>query len=184
MLWWDTICKEMCNVWPAFKAFEGDKSQIPRRFQQIGCHIIFNMKIGENIRRKACFVAGGHTTEMPTSLTYSSVVSCDSVQITLTIAGLNNLKVMACGIQNVYLTAPCREEIWTYAGPEFGSEAGTIMYVRKDLYGLKSSGVAFEAHLIAMLHDIGSNLTKADPDLWFRLVTKPDGFEYYKYALC
>ncbi|KAI2505828.1 Reverse transcriptase (RNA-dependent DNA polymerase) [Fragilaria crotonensis] len=46
---------------------------------------------------------------------------------------------MACDIQNAYLTADCREKIWTVAGPEFGSEAGTIFIVRKALYGLKSA---------------------------------------------
>ena len=99
--------------------------------------------MGENFRCKARFVAGGHTTETPTSLTYSSVVSQDSVRIILLIAALSRLQVMACDIQNVYLTANCREKIWTYAGPEFGSERGQPMIIRKALYGLKSSGMAF-----------------------------------------
>ena len=66
-------------------------------------------------------VAGGHTTEAPSSITYSSVVSRDSVRISLTIAALNNLDVLACDIQNAYLTAQCREKIWTHTGPDFGS---------------------------------------------------------------
>ena len=51
--------------------------------------------------RKARFVAGGHTTEAPTSITYSSVVSRDSVRIGFLIAALNDS----------YLNAPCREKI-------------------------------------------------------------------------
>ncbi len=102
--------------------------------------------MGENFRRKARFVSGGHTTKVPDSIiTYYSVVSRDSVTIALTNAGLNGLQVMACDIQNAYLTADCREKIWTVAGPEFGSEAGTIFYVRKALYGLKSAGAAFRS---------------------------------------
>ena len=77
-------------------------------------------------------------TETPATLTYSSVVSRDSVRIALTLAALNDLQVMSCDIQNAYLTADCREKIWTYAGPEFGSEQGSIMFVRKALYRLKS----------------------------------------------
>ena len=57
--------------------------------------MIFDIKMNENFRRKARMVAGGHMTETPTSITYSSVVSCDSVRILLTIAALNGLDVLA-----------------------------------------------------------------------------------------
>ena len=147
-LWWDAILKEMKNVRPAFEVWEKSADEIPIGYQQIKCHLIFDIKMGENFRRKARFVAGGHTTEVPDSvITYSSVVSRDSVRIALTIAALNDLKIMACDIQNAYLTADCREKIWTVGGPEFGSEAGTIFLVKKALYGLKSAGAAFRSLL-------------------------------------
>ena len=123
-------------------------------------------------------------TETLATLTYSSVVLRDSVRIALTLAALNDLQVMSCDIQNVYLTADCWEKIWTYAGPEFGSEQGSIMFVRKALYGLKSSGTAFWAHLAETLHDIGFRLTRANPDVWRRPAKKADGKEYYEYILC
>ena len=183
--WWDAILKEMKNVRPAFEVWEGSEDSIPPGYQQIKCHLIFDVKMGENFRRKARFVAGGHTTEVPESLiTYSSVVSRDSVRIALTIAGLNGLKVMSCDIQNAYLTADCREKIWTVAGPEFGSEAGTIFLVRKALYGLKSAGAAFRSLLADTLSDTGYKPTKADPDVWIRPAVKSDGFEYYEMVLC
>ena len=183
--WWDAILKEMKNVRPAFEVWEKSQDDIPPGYQQIKCHMIFDVKMGENFRRKARFVAGGHTTEVPESLiTYSSVVSRDSVRIPLTIAGLNGLKVMACDIQNAYLTADCREKIWTVAGPEFGSEAETIFLVRKALYGLKSAGAAFRSLLADTLMDIGYKPTRADPDVWIRPATKSCGFEYYEMVLC
>ena len=119
-------------------------------------------------------------TEILATLTYSSVVSRDSVWIALTLAALNDLQVMSCDIQNAYLMADCREKISTYAGPEFGSEQGSIMFVRKALYGLKSSGAAFRAHLAETLHDIGFHPTRADPDVWRWPAKKADGEEYYK----
>ena len=117
--------------------------------------------------------------DTPNTLTYSSVVSRDSVRVALTIMARNELSVMVCDIQNAYLTTECREKIWTRAGPEFGSENGSIMIVKKALYGLKGSGAAFRAHLAEKLHDIGFIPTCADPDVWRRPVVKPDGFEYY-----
>ena len=100
-LWWEAICKEMKNVRPAFEVWEKDISQIPPGYQQIKCHMVFDVKMGENFRRKARFVAGGHMTETPSTLTYSSVVSRDSVRIILLVAALNGLNIMACDIQNV-----------------------------------------------------------------------------------
>ena len=183
-LWWDAICKEMKNVRPVLEAFEGGVEQLSSRFQEIKCHMIIDIKIGETFHRKAQLVVGGHTTDAPATLTYLSVISHDSVWIALTIAALNELEVMACDIQNAYLTANCRKKIWTRAGPKFGSESSTIMFICKALYSLKSSGAAFRAHLVEILYDIGFVPTWANPDVWRRPAVKEDGFEYYEYVLC
>ncbi len=95
-LWWDSICDEMKNVRVAFEVCEGD---IPSGYTHIDCHMIFDVKLGENYRRKARLVAGGHKTGAPTSITYSSVVSRDSVRICLLAAALNGLEVLACDIK-------------------------------------------------------------------------------------
>ena len=142
-LWRDAINKEMCNVRPALEVYDGDIKDLPPGYQFIRCHMVFDIKFGEDFCRKARFVAGGHTTEAPSTLTYSSVVSQDSVRIALLLAALNDVDLKSLDIQNAYLTADCRERIWTRAGPEFGSEQGAAMIVRKALYGLKSSGAAF-----------------------------------------
>ena len=183
-LWWDAICKEMKNMNPAFEVFEGGIEQLPRGYQEIECHMIFDVKTGENFCRKARLEAGGHTMDAPATLTYSSVDSHISVWIALTITALNELEVMACDIQNAYLTANCREKIWTQAGPEFGPESGTIMFIRKALYGLKSSGAAFCAHLAETLYDIGFVPTRANADFGRQPAVKEDGFKYYEFILC
>ena len=79
------------------------------RYQKIKYHLIFDIKIGENFRRYSRYVVGGHTTETPASLTYSSRVSSDSVRISFLLAALNGLDIKVCDIQNAYLTADCRE---------------------------------------------------------------------------
>ena len=105
--------------------------------------------------RKARFVAGGHTTETPGSTTYSSVVSRDSVCIAFMFAALNNLDILAAVVGNAYLNANCREKIWTIAGPEFRSKAGTVMIIEKALYHLKTSGAAWRALLASLLTELG-----------------------------
>ena len=70
----------------------------------------------EYFRRNDRYIAGGHATVAPPTLTYVSVVSRKSVRISLTLAALNNLEVKTADIQNAYLTAPCSEKIWTLLG--------------------------------------------------------------------
>jgi hypothetical protein len=92
-------------------------------------------RIIENFRRKARYVAGGHMTEPPASITFSLVVSRGSVRIALLIAARNGLDMMTADIQNAYLHALCREKIWTIAGPEFGSNEGSVMIIVRALFG-------------------------------------------------
>jgi hypothetical protein len=129
--WTDAIKKEMERVGIAFEFIENWTPEQVRQglargdfvgYQEIDCHMVFDVKMG--LTRKARFVAGGHTTETPSSLTYSSVVSRDSVQIAFLLAALNNVDVFSCDISNAYLNAPCREKIWFVAGPEFGLRQG------------------------------------------------------------
>ena len=54
-------------------------------FKYCGTHMIFDVRMDGKFTRKARLVADGHTTKAPSSITYSSVVSRDSVRIALTI---------------------------------------------------------------------------------------------------
>lgn len=180
--WKDAIAQEMRKIEDAFELYGGDPSKLVG-YQKITTHFIFDIKLGENFRRKARLVADGHKTKPPKSVTYSSVVSRDSVRICLLLAALNDLEVQAADIENAYLTADCREKCWTMGGKEFGSNAGKPFIIRKALYGLKSSGAAFREHLAQRLDEIGFKSSTADPDVWLRPATKPDGEQYYEYML-
>ena len=47
-----------------------------------------------HLTRKSHYVAGGHMTKTPTSVTYANIVSLESVRIILTLAALNGLDVI------------------------------------------------------------------------------------------
>ena len=121
-----------------------------------------------DLTRKARFVAGGHTTDTPLSITYSSMVSRDSVRLAFLIASLNDLDVLAGNVTNAYLTASCREKIWFEGGIKTGEDHGKVLIVTRALYGLKSSGAAWRADLAATLRDLKFTSTQADPDVWIR----------------
>jgi len=116
--WRHAIENEMKNVTPAFEYTEDG---MPPEFHKfIECHMVFNIKIGD-LTRKVRFIAGGHKTNPPKDLTYTSVVSRDSIRIAFLIAALNDLDVLAADVQNAYLNAPTKEKVWTKAGLEFGA---------------------------------------------------------------
>jgi hypothetical protein len=128
----------MKTVRPAFEIHEEVIKDL-MGYQKIACNFGFDVKLGENFRRKARYVAGGHKTKTPATLTYSSVVSRDAVCIALRVEALNDLDILVCDIKGAYLTTKCHEKVYITAGPEFGSEAGSTMIVKMALYGLKSS---------------------------------------------
>ena len=140
-LWQDAIEKEMLNVKVAFKIT--DRGEILVGYQEIECHVVFDVKMEANFRRKARLVAGGHMTEAPVVSTYASAVSRDTVCITLTYTALNDLEVKGANIQNTYISAPCKEKIFTKLRLEFGPNAGKYAIITRALYGLKSAGASF-----------------------------------------
>ena len=70
----------------------------------------------EDFRRKARLVAGGHTTNALATITYASVVSCETVRMTLMIAAFNDLEVKSGNILNAYVQAPVTKKVWTTLG--------------------------------------------------------------------
>ena len=94
----DVVRQEMSNNRVVFESYEQNPYKLVG-YQEITRHIIFGVKLAENFKRKARFVADEHKTEPPVSITYSAVVSRDSVRTLLTIATLNGLDVMGTDIQ-------------------------------------------------------------------------------------
>ncbi len=156
--------------------------QPPIVYKEIPCHIIFDVKM--DFSWKACFVAGGHKTDLPSSLTYSSVVSRNSIRIAFLLATLSDLDDLAADISNAYINTNVWDQVYFIAGDKFGpSNKGRVVVIVKALYGLKSSGAAWRAHLAQVLHDLGYKSSLADPNVWYRAEVKLDGFHYYAYIL-
>ena len=179
----DAIKLEMKNLRVAFEDFDGDPNSLVG-YTQITGHLVFDVKLGENFRRKARYCADGHKTGAPASVTYSTVVARDSVRILLLIAALlNSLDVLGADVQNAFLTAPNKGKCWIIAGPEFGTEEGKTFLVVKALYGLKSASFSFRSFMAEKLSGMGFQSSLADPDVWLRAATKGDGEQYYEYIL-
>ena len=99
-------CTKNENVCVAFKEYDKSQGPVPPGYKGLDFLMIFDVKMNKNLCCKAQILADGHKTETPASITYSLVVSRNSVHIALTIAALNKMKIQACDIQNTYLTTP------------------------------------------------------------------------------
>ena len=181
------IEKEMSQVRIAFEKRVGGttKEEVKKwlvRYQEVRCHMIFNVKMS-GLVRKVSLVAGGHTTDTPSSITYSSVVSRDSVRIVFLVAALNDLDIMSVDIGNAYLNAPNKEKIWMIAGHEFGTDKGAVFIITQTLYGLKSAGAEWRTFFAQALTRLEFKPTWGNRDVYIKPQIKPNGDRYYEMIL-
>ena len=94
--------------------------------------MLFGIRM-EDFNRKAFLVAGGHMTNAPGTKTYSSVVTRETLHITLTMAALYYQEVKAADILSTYVMTPNHEKIWTVLDPQFGDDAGKSAVIVRSL---------------------------------------------------
>jgi len=115
-LWINVLQKELGAV---MIAFEIQAEALPT-YQDTRRSLATVWDVKMDFTWKAQYVTGGHWMDPPKAITYSSVVSRESVRIALLMAGLNDLEVRLMDIGNAYLTAPTAEKCYIMAGDKFG----------------------------------------------------------------
>ena len=109
-------------------------------------HMIFDIK-QQDMRYKARLVMGGNVVDSSKYSTFLSTIENLSVKLLFLIAVKNGLDLMCGNIGNAFPTAPCAEKIWSTAGAEFGSRAGSTVVLKRALYGLKTASKLFHDFL-------------------------------------
>jgi hypothetical protein len=121
----------------------------PDGHKKIRAHLVFDIK--HDGHHKACYVAGGHLTDVPNMSVYSVVVSLQGLRMVAFLSELNGLDLWATDIGNAYLEAKTSELLFIVAGPEFGDLEGHMLVIYKALYGLRSSGLRWHECFSACL---------------------------------
>jgi hypothetical protein len=177
--WTLAIQKEVGTVLPALKVLESEEAT-PVGSTKIDLLVIFDVKM--DLTRKCRICARGDQTDAPSSITYASVVSRESVRLGLLVAALNDLKVMSADVAGAYLNAPCKERVHTVLGPEFGDAEGKTAVIVKALYGLKTAGFAWRSYCAEVLRSsMEFTSCRADQDVWYRKALRGNGEKYYEY---
>ena len=114
------------NDYETFRVLENHEL-MPVRYKRIPYHCVFDVKFDG--RRKCRLVAGGHRTDPPKEDIFSGVVSMEAVRLGFILARLNGLLVCAGDVGNAFLYGKTNEKVYVIAGPEFGSEEGSIMVI-------------------------------------------------------
>ena len=110
----------------------------------------------------------------------------DSIRLGFLAAALNNLDVKVTDIGNAYLNAKNKERVHSTACALLFGEAnkGKTVVIVRALYGLKSAGNAWRHHFANFIRNtLGYSPTIADPDVYRKVQTKPDGSKYYSYLI-
>ena len=176
--WDDAIEKELRALYEEHNCFEKlkDKNEIPNGYKYVPLLWVFAVKF--DLRHRARCVAGGHVTDDLEQDVYSGVVDLETAKIALVAAILTQLQIVAADISSAYIQAFTIEKIYTIAGPEWsllGLE-GTVLIVRKALYGLKASGAMWHRKLADNLREMNFQPCTADHDFWIK-----DMKDHYEY---
>ena len=179
-LWNDAIKKEMTNNEVSFQIL-GAGEAAPSGYKKIGCHLVFDVKA--DFTRKARYVAEGYKSQPPPGMTYAGVVSRESVRIGFLIAALNDLDILSGDVQNAFINAPTPEKVYFIAGNEWKSNKDRVIIIVRALYGLKSSAFAWREYFSDAVQKLGFEPSKADPEVFWKPNSFPDGREYYTYIM-
>ena len=106
--WSRAMAKETQTVLPALRILSPEE-KVPVGYKHIDLMTVFDVKM--DITRKARICARGDQTEVPSSITYASVVTRDSIRLGFLIASLNRLKVLSADVAGAYLNAVCRKSL-------------------------------------------------------------------------
>ena len=86
------------------------KGNIMPGYEHTNVYMIFDINMDRKFTRKSILVAVAHTTAPPSSITYSSVVSRESVRIAFLLASLNDLDIFEYDIGKKYLNKKVQRE--------------------------------------------------------------------------
>ena len=110
------------NVCIAFDKLDGvtpdemSRWKIKAGYEHVNVHMMFDIKMDVKFTRKEILMDDGHKTAPPPSITYSSVVSKESVRIEFLLTSLNELDIFVCDIGNAYLNDKHIEKLWKESG--------------------------------------------------------------------
>ena len=122
---------------------------------------------------KSRIVISGNMVDASGLETFSSHMASDSQRILMTLAAHNDYSVGVGDINNAYLLATSKENIYSFGDEAFFRAGHTtsrhaLCRVSRAQYGLKTSGYEWFIMLAESLRSMGFKRSRGDPDVWYR----------------
>ena len=176
-LWQDAVEKEIAAL-IHHKCFDFKEPgyKPTSDYQYAPLNLVFEVK--PDLTRKARLVIMGNVVDPRGLATRATVVKGISVRLLSLIAHRDGLTELCGDIGNAFIQADTNEKIYTRCGPEFVGREGSIALIVRALYGLCTSAERFRTLLANFLQTLGFAPTRYDRDVWIRLRTSVDGYDY------
>lgn len=139
-----------------------DNRTIPTRW-------VFNKKGVHGEVFKARLVARGDVQHTSTYTdTYSPTLRLECLRLILSVAVERNLHISQLDVKTAYLNAQLPEEVYISAPDGSGEPPGTVLRLRRALYGLKQSGLLWHNTLKEFLVSKGFEVSHIAPSVFKR----------------
>lgn len=154
--WMEAMDKEM-------KALEGkgtwdrvSESTVPAGRRVTKSKWVYDIKYkrdGSIDKFKARFVVCGYSQEkgLDFEQTFSATMRATSFRTLVALAAANGMKLEHLDVSNAFTQAPIDSDIWVDCGKGFGFKDGTVLKLKKALYGAKQSSHLWQKTLFAYL---------------------------------
>jgi len=149
-----------------------EEVQLPHGRKTIGCRWVFTTKYHENgsIReRKARLVAQGFAQKhgLDYNDVFAPVARSTTLRILLSVSGKRNYIVNHLDVKSAFLNADLKEEIYM-RHPPGSRKTGTVLKLKKSLYGLKQAAYTWNQKLHNVLTRMGFIQSTADNCLYVK----------------
>ena len=129
-------------------------------------------------RHKARLMLGGNVVNSTEQTKYSSTIKDMSAGLMTFLYVKNGLGLMDGDIVNEFCMSPCDKNIWSCCGADFGTRCDAVVFLKGDLYGLKTASNSFQNYFGDFIRDLGFPPSRADQYLWIHKYDKCEGYEY------
>jgi hypothetical protein len=133
----------------------------------VDCKWVFNLKRNEDSSIKlfkARLTAKGFQQEEGFNYydTYAPVARTESFRLVVAAATLKGLKLTQVDFSNAFLNAKLEEEVYMNYPPMYPGKEGTVLKLRRAIYGLRQSPRAWFLTLKQALNELGFEPTESD----------------------
>ena len=169
-LWAEAECKEMASMEKhgVFQIIRCGDDSISHDRHVMDTKFVYKIKRNrdgsvDKYKARLCGRGFSQRSGIDYHETYAPVMSSTSLRLLLSLAATRQLRTREFDVSSAFLTADMHEKVYIRAPECMGLPPGTLLRLRKSLYGCKQSGRNFSLEFSAHLQSLGLRPLSSDP---------------------